>query len=99
MTPTEYGAPEFALQLANGAATIIPWVGAGLGTAVLLLLTFLGIRHGIAFFQWVATGQRGGGVGSDGSGYWSNEDGQREDDWGADYDDLDSRDALGRLVK
>lgn len=54
MTLTEYGPTEFVLQLTDGAGVILPWIGAGVGAGVLLLLIFLGIRQGVAFFSNLA---------------------------------------------
>lgn len=50
----EYTPVTFAADLAAGAVTILPWVGAGVGAGVLLMLTFLGIRKGIGFFKGTA---------------------------------------------
>lgn len=56
MDPETYDAAAFAADLAGSAATILPWVGAGVGGGVALLLVFMGIRKGIAFFKGTARG-------------------------------------------
>jgi hypothetical protein len=53
---TTYDAAAFAADLATGATVILPWVGAGVGGGVALLLVFMGIRKGIGFFRSTARG-------------------------------------------
>ena len=47
--------PElFAADLLTGIATVLPWIGAGVGGGVALLFVFMGIRKGFQFFRGVA---------------------------------------------
>lgn len=53
-TVGEYTPVEFGASLLAGSATILPWVGAGVGGGVALMLVFLGIRKGVGFFKGTA---------------------------------------------
>ena len=50
----DYTPATMAADLAEGAAGVLPWVGAGVGGGVILMFAFLGIRKGFAFFKGVA---------------------------------------------
>lgn len=50
----EYTPAEMTTDLAAGVATVLPWVGAGIGGGVLLFFAFLGIRKGFQFFRSLA---------------------------------------------
>ena len=52
--PTAYDPSQLGTDLATGAATVLPWVGAGVGGGVVLLFAFMGIRKGFAFFKSIA---------------------------------------------
>lgn len=49
-----YDPTTFSTDLATGVATVLPWVGAGVGGGVALLFAFMGIRKGFAFFKSIA---------------------------------------------
>ena len=49
-----YGPAEMTTDLATGVTVILPYVGAGVGGGVVLMLTFLGIRKGFGFFRGLA---------------------------------------------
>jgi hypothetical protein len=51
-TPATMGA-----DLAAGAVTILPWVGAGVGAGVGIAFIFVGINKGFGFF-WKMVGKR-----------------------------------------
>tara|TARA_R110002124_G_scaffold225554_1_gene390886 strand:+ start:2582 stop:2776 length:195 start_codon:yes stop_codon:yes gene_type:complete len=51
---TEYTPANLTTDLAAGVATVLPWVGAGVGGGVILMFAFMGIRKGFAFFKSVA---------------------------------------------
>jgi hypothetical protein len=46
-----YDPADLTTDLAAGTATVLPWVGAGVGGGVILMFAFLGIRKGFAFFR------------------------------------------------
>ena len=48
--PVAYSPAQMATDLAAGALTVLPWVGAAIGAAMLLVFTFLGINKGFGFF-------------------------------------------------
>lgn len=52
---------DFVAMLASGAASVLPWVGAGVGAAVALYFAFLGIRAALTFFLDLAEVRRGNG--------------------------------------
>lgn len=52
--PVAYTPALFLADLGTGAATVLPWVGAGVGGAVALLFAFMGIRKGFQFFRSIA---------------------------------------------
>lgn len=54
LVDTPYDPAAFTADLATGVATVLPWVGAGVGGGVLLLFAFMGIRKGFQFFRSVA---------------------------------------------
>lgn len=43
-----------ATDLATGVATVLPWVGAGVGGGVILMFVFMGITRGFGFFRKIA---------------------------------------------
>lgn len=53
-TATTYGPGDMGADLLAAGATVLPWVGAGVGGGVALLVVFLGIRKGISFFRGLA---------------------------------------------
>lgn len=50
----EYTPAALTADLAAGVATVLPWVGAGVGGGVILMFAFLGIRKGFGFFRGIA---------------------------------------------
>lgn len=54
LSAAEYTPAALTTDLAAGVATVLPWVGAGVGGGVILMFAFLGIRKGFAFFKGVA---------------------------------------------
>lgn len=48
-----YGPGDLTTDLAAGTASVLPWVGAGVGGGVILLFAFMGIRKGFAFFRQI----------------------------------------------
>lgn len=53
-----YSAGELAVQLVEGAAPVLSWVGSGVSAAVVLMFIFLGIRAGFRFFQGLVWDRR-----------------------------------------
>jgi len=49
-----YSVATFAADLAAGAAGVLPWVGAGVAAAIVLMFAFMGIRKGLGFFRSIA---------------------------------------------
>ena len=49
--PVGYTPGQLASDLAGGIPTILAWVGAGVGGGIVLMLAFMGIRKGFAFFK------------------------------------------------
>lgn len=41
-------------DLAEGVATVLPWIGAGIGGGVALFFLYMGIRKGFSFFRSLA---------------------------------------------
>jgi hypothetical protein len=54
LSEVAYTPGAMAADLAAGAAEVLPWVGAGVGGGLVLMLAFLGIRKGFGFFKQVA---------------------------------------------
>lgn len=50
----EYTPATMTTDLVAGVATVLPWVGAGVGGGIALYFVFLGIRKGFAFFRSLA---------------------------------------------
>lgn len=50
-----YAPADMVADLAAGTATVLPWVGAGVGGGLVLLFAFMGIRTGFRIFQTLAT--------------------------------------------
>lgn len=48
-----YTPDKLAADLAAGVPTILAWVGAGVGGGIVLMLAFMGIRKGFAFFKGI----------------------------------------------
>lgn len=46
-----YTPGDLTTDLAAGVPTILAWVGAGIGGGIVLMLAFMGIRKGFAFFK------------------------------------------------
>ena len=49
-----YTAADLLGQLGDGVQVILPWVGAGVGSALALFFVFLGIRAGFRFFRAIS---------------------------------------------
>lgn len=49
-----YDPSSLTADLTAGVATVLPWVGAGVGGGVVLLFAFMGIRKGFQFFRSIA---------------------------------------------
>lgn len=49
-----YDPATLTTDLATGVATVLPWVGAGVGGGIILMFAFMGIRKGLSFFKGVA---------------------------------------------
>lgn len=54
-----YTPAELATDLAGSLAVVLPYVGAGVGGALLLFFAFLGIRAGYRFFRSISGESRG----------------------------------------
>lgn len=52
-TGTAYTPAELTSDLSAGVATVLPWVGAGIGGGVVLMFAFMGIRKGFQFFRGI----------------------------------------------
>ena len=52
--PVAYSPATLLADLTAGVATVLPWVGAGVGAAIALMFAFMGIRKGLAFFKGIA---------------------------------------------
>lgn len=48
-----YDPAQLTADLTAGVATVLPWVGAGVGGGVVLMFAFMGIRKGLSFFRSV----------------------------------------------
>lgn len=58
-TAAGYTPGDMTTDVLAAAGTILPYVGAGVGGAVLLLFVFLGIRAGFRWFMYVTGDSRG----------------------------------------
>ena len=51
-----YAVGDLVAQLGEGVATVLPWIGAGVSSGVVLLLLFVGVRKAFQFFRSVVAG-------------------------------------------
>lgn len=50
----EYTPALMTADMVAGVATVLPWVGAGIGGGIALFFVFLGIRKAFGFFKSLA---------------------------------------------